>query len=132
VRAVPIPFASLLPYAQPTSLIEIVDSTVAEGDNGGLARRMRALQLHLRICREHAITAAEQPGACPTVAQVLGILFPGCDIAAWQSPRRCSPLIRELMTTSKMPQADAAPCLAHAFAAHITRLLTTAVAPQPI
>jgi hypothetical protein len=59
-------------------------------------------------------------------------LFPGCDIAAWQSPRRCWPLIRELITTSKMSQADAAPCLAHAFAAHITRLLTTAVAPPTI
>ncbi|OHT13681.1 hypothetical protein TRFO_16115 [Tritrichomonas foetus] len=68
-------FASLLPYAQPTTLMPIIE--YAQSINKDELKHLDTLLLHLKICKENALDVQQGPGALPSLADLLTLLFPG-------------------------------------------------------
>jgi spatacsin len=72
---------SLLTFAQPTSLLEVVESAVTS-DDSPLSRRVRALHFHLKMCKENGIEVIPGSEQLSGTADLIGIVFPGFDFPA--------------------------------------------------
>jgi hypothetical protein len=64
-------FVSLLPYAQPTDLLPLIEyaANCLDGDN------FQALTLFLEVCKKHKIEAVPSVGSPPTLQSLLELLF---------------------------------------------------------
>ena len=71
-------FASLLPYSQPSLIVEILRFARQHftEDLSDFGKQVDALLLHLRICAEKSIEVAEDSQPLPALEDVLKVLFP--------------------------------------------------------
>ena len=76
-------FASLLPYAQPTFLMPILEyaKTIAM-DGSPFSKKLSALLLHLKLCKQNNIHANQVTGALPSLTDIFEVLFPGTSAPA--------------------------------------------------
>ena len=98
-------FASLLPYAQPTFVMTIIEyARSLYTTETPLARKLDALLLHLKICKENNIEVTPGSGALPSLSDLLALLFPGVDLPVPGNtvlPKMASPILFGLETLQR-------------------------------
>jgi len=70
-------FASLLPYSQPSEVVEILKYAQQKlSKDLPLFKQVEALILHIQICSENSIEVPSTNGPLPTTQSIIDILFP--------------------------------------------------------
>lgn len=75
-------FAALLPYAQPSMVIEILKFARKHFSDESilLVKQIDALLLHIEICSEKKIEVAQGSEFSPSMMDILTVLFPGANL----------------------------------------------------
>jgi spatacsin len=78
-------FVGILPYSQPSLVVEILEFARKHLSNESLSKDIDALLLHVKVCRDIRIEVRQDPDKLPEIRETASVLFPSQDASIFPS-----------------------------------------------